>query len=147
VNANHCRPVGRFSQYLGGLVLLKYRQKNKADREGAKGDGEYGLYLMPRIPSFTPSSFIPKNTCKTPMMKTSLRRFKRSWCIYRSNHFDRSSEQSRLNLKAEKITNDDATYLFFARIFAHLARCAAAIFALPAADILPRLRVVGLAPA
>jgi hypothetical protein len=37
VNANHCRLVGRFSAYLAGFALHKYRQKNKADREGASG--------------------------------------------------------------------------------------------------------------
>jgi hypothetical protein len=37
VMACRCRVVPRFSAVLGAYSLHKYRQKNKADREGARG--------------------------------------------------------------------------------------------------------------
>lgn len=37
VQANRCRTVPRFSAVLQGFLLHKYRQKNKAAREGARG--------------------------------------------------------------------------------------------------------------
>lgn len=37
VRANHCRIVPRFSAVLQGFLLHKYRQKNTAAREGARG--------------------------------------------------------------------------------------------------------------
>ena len=37
VQANHCRVMPRFSPILQGFLLHKYRQKNTAAREGARG--------------------------------------------------------------------------------------------------------------
>jgi hypothetical protein len=37
IQAKHCRSVPRFKSVLGDLQLFKYRQKNDAAREGARG--------------------------------------------------------------------------------------------------------------
>jgi hypothetical protein len=37
VQANHCRIVPRFAAVLGDFLLHKYRQKNRAAKEGASG--------------------------------------------------------------------------------------------------------------
>jgi hypothetical protein len=45
IDANHCTKMQRFSAILRDFVLLKYRQKNSAAREGARGGWRIiGLY-------------------------------------------------------------------------------------------------------
>jgi hypothetical protein len=50
IQACRCRPVGRFADVIGDLQLLKYRQKNRAAREGARGGWRiYALFDRERL--------------------------------------------------------------------------------------------------
>ena len=60
IQANHCSRVPRFGEVLKGYHLLKYRQKDRASREGASGGWRILALYDPTTDTLYPIIVFPK---------------------------------------------------------------------------------------